>query len=62
MVYNDRYISIHIFTRSLLVVVHCAAERRPDVAEQDHDGVLRVSIWPTFPRNSRVLTQVPVEC
>lgn len=25
------------------MVVHCAAERRPDVAEQDHDGVLRVN-------------------
>ncbi|GAA5800524.1 hypothetical protein EDC94DRAFT_628140 [Helicostylum pulchrum] len=26
------------------VVVHCAAERRPDVAEQDHDGVLRLNV------------------
>jgi hypothetical protein len=26
-----------------LVLVHCAAERRPDVAEQDQDAVLRVS-------------------
>lgn len=28
----------------IIVVVHCAAERRPDVAEQDHDGVLRVNV------------------
>ncbi|KAI7902061.1 uncharacterized protein BX663DRAFT_511628 [Cokeromyces recurvatus] len=26
------------------VLVHCAAERRPDVAEQDHEGVLRLNI------------------
>jgi hypothetical protein len=25
-----------------IVLVHCAAERRPDVAEKDQDGCLRV--------------------
>lgn len=26
-----------------VVIVHCAAERRPDVAEKDHEGTLKVS-------------------